>query len=163
MDMMLPGLNGLDATSQIGKEFPSVRVIILSMNAAEEFVLPALHAGARGYVLKNASPAELEQAIRAVARGDAYLLPAVAGHLIESFQRFAAAGKDTSRKLTPRQREVLQLVAEGNSTKSIARILSVTVKTIETYRSHLMEALDIHDIAGLTRYAIRTGIVSSES
>ncbi|MDB5306449.1 MAG: LuxR family transcriptional regulator [Gemmataceae bacterium] len=160
MDLMMPGLNGLDATARVAREFPGVRVLVLSMNAAEEFVLPAVRAGASGYVLKNARPAELEQAIRAVARGETYLTPAVSGHLIDDYRRRTAGEADSLDKLTPRQREVLQLVAEGHSTKEIARRLGVSVKTVETYRSQLMDALDIHDIAGLTRYAIRKGLVS---
>jgi DNA-binding NarL/FixJ family response regulator len=163
MDLMMPGLNGLEATARMTSEFPGVRVLVLSMNAAEEFVLPAVRAGASGYVLKNARPGELEQAIRAVARGETYLMPAVSGHLIEDYKRRAAGEGDSLDKLTPRQREVLQLIAEGHSTKQIARRLGVSVKTVETYRSQLMAALDIHDIAGLTRYAIRKGLVSPDS
>ena len=163
MDLMMPGLNGLEATARVAREFPAVRVLVLSMNAAEEFVLPAVRAGASGYVLKNARPAELEQAIRAVARGETYLTPAVAGHLIDDYRRRTTGEPDSLEKLTPRQREVLQLVAEGHSTKEIARRLGVSVKTVETYRSQLMDALDIHDIAGLTRYAIRKGLVSPDS
>jgi len=163
MDLMMPGLNGLEATARVAREFPGVRVLVLSMNAAEEFVLPAVRAGASGYVLKNARPAELEQAIRAVARGETYLTPAVSGHLIDDYRRRTTGEPDSLEKLTPRQREVLQLVAEGHSTKEIARRLGVSVKTVETYRSQLMDALDIHDIAGLTRYAIRKGLVSPDS
>ncbi len=163
MDLMMPGLNGLEATARVARESPGVRVLVLSMNAAEEFVLPAVRAGASGYVLKNARPAELEQAIRAVARGETYLTPAVSGHLIDDYRRRTTGEADSLEKLTPRQREVLQLVAEGHSTKEIARRLSVSVKTVETYRSQLMDALDIHDIAGLTRYAIRKGLVSPDS
>ena len=163
MDLMMPGLNGLEATARVAREYPAVRVLVLSMNAAEEFVLPAVRAGASGYVLKNARPAELEQAIRAVARGETYLTPAVSGHLIDDYRRRTAGEADSLEKLTPRQREVLQLVAEGHSTKEIARRLGVSVKTVETYRSQLMDALDIRDIAGLTRYAIRKGLVSPDS
>lgn len=163
MDLMMPGLNGLEATARVARECPGVRVLVLSMNAAEEFVLPAVRAGASGYVLKNARPAELEQAIRAVARGETYLTPAVSGHLIDDYRRRTAGEADSLDKLTPRQREVLQLVAEGHSTKQIARRLGVSVKTVETYRSQLMDALDIRDIAGLTRYAIRKGLVSSDA
>ena len=163
MDLMMPGLNGLEATARVAREFPGVRVLVLSMNAAEEFVLPAVRAGASGYVLKNARPAELEQAIRAVARGETYLTPAVSGHLIDDYRRRTTGEPDSLEKLTPRQREVLQLVAEGHTTKQIARRLGVSVKTVETYRSQLMDALDLHDIAGLTRYAIRKGLVSPDS
>ena len=133
------------------------------MNAAEEFVLPAIRAGASGYLIKNVRPAELEQAIRAVARGVTFLPPAVSGHVIDDYRRRTADNADSLERLTPRQREVLQLIAEGNSTKQIAKRLSVSVKTVETYRSQLMDALDIHDIAGLTRYAIRKGLVSPDT
>ena len=162
MDLMMPGLNGLEATARVAREFPGVRVLVLSMNAAEEFVLPAIRAGAGGYVLKNARPSELEQAIRAVACGETYLTPAVSGHLIDDYRRRTAGEADSLERLTPRQREVLQLVAEGHSTKEIARRLGLSGKTVETYRSQLMDALDIHDIAGLTRYAIRKGLVSPD-
>jgi DNA-binding NarL/FixJ family response regulator len=162
MDLMMPGFNGLEATSRISREFPEVRVVVLSMNSAEEFVLPSVRAGASGYLLKNVRPAELEQAIRAAAAGETYLTPAVAGHFIDDYRRRVAGEADSLERLTPRQREVLQLVAEGNSTKEIAQRLGITVKTVETYRAQLMEILDIHDIAGLTRYAIRRGIVSPE-
>jgi DNA-binding NarL/FixJ family response regulator len=163
MDLMMPGLNGLEATARVAREFPGVRVLVLSMNVAEEFVLPAVRAGASGYILKNARPAELEQAIRAVARGETYLTPAVSGHLIDDYRRRTDDEADSLNRLTPRQREVLQLVAEGHSTKEIARALGLSVKTVETYRSQLMDALDIRDIAGLTRYAIRKGLVDAGS
>lgn len=163
MDLMMPGLNGLEATARMARDFPGVRVLVLSMNAAEEFVLPAVRAGASGYILKNARPAELEQAIRAVARGETYLTPAVSGHLIDDYRRRTPGEAGSLDKLSPRQREVLQLVAEGHSSKEIARRLGVSAKTVETYRSQLMDALDIHDIAGLTRYAIRKGLVSPDT
>lgn len=163
MDLMMPGLNGLEATARVAREFPGVRVLVLSMNAAEEFVLPAIRAGASGYLLKNVRPAELEQAVRAVARGETYLTPAVSGHVIDDYRRRTADEADSLGRLTPRQREVLQLVAEGASTKEIARRLGVSVKTVETYRAQLMDALDIRDVAGLTRYAIRKGLVSSDA
>lgn len=163
MDLMMPGLNGLEATARVTREFPGVRVLVLSMNTAEEFVLPALRAGASGYILKNARPTELEQAIRAVARGETYLTPAVSGHLIGDYRRRTPTETDSFDRLTPRQREVLQLVAEGHSSKEIARRLALSVKTVETYRSQLMDALDIRDIAGLTRYAIRKGLVSPDT
>lgn len=161
MDLMMPGLNGLEATARIVRDRPSARVLILSMNATEEFVLPALRAGAAGYLLKNVGPAELERAIRAVAGGETYLTPAVAGHLISDYRRTAEAA-DSVERLSPRLREILQLIAEGNSTKEIARRLELSVKTVETYRAQLMDFLDIHDIAGLTRYAIRNKIISAD-
>jgi DNA-binding NarL/FixJ family response regulator len=163
MDVMMPGLNGLEATERIVKEHPDVRVIILSMNAAEEFVLQAIRAGASGYLLKNARTAELEQALRSVAAGHTYLSPAVSGHVIADSRRRMEEDSISKNPLTPRQREVLQLVAEGSSTKQIAKQLGVSVKTVEMHRSQIMKTLDIHDIAGLTRYAIRMGIVSSDA
>ena len=163
MDLMMPGLNGLETTSRIARLFPEVRVVILSMNSAEEFVLPSIRAGAMGYLLKNVRPGELEQAVRAAAVGETYLTPAVARHFVDDYRRRTAEVVDSFERLTPRQREVLQLVAEGNSTKEIAQRLSIGVKTVETYRAQLMEILDIHDVAGLTRYAIRRGVVSTDS
>ena len=162
MDVMMPGLNGLEATERIVKSHPNVRVVILSMNSAEEFVLQAIRAGASGYLLKNAKTAELEQALRSVAAGQTYLSPAVSGHVIEDSKRRLESDESARNPLTPRQREVLQLVAEGNSTKQIAKKLGVSVKTVEMNRSQIMDALDVRDIAGLTRYAIRMGIVSSD-
>ncbi len=160
MDISMPEMNGLDATARIVSRFPKVAVVILSVNASEEHVLQALRAGASGYLLKNISPAEMEQAIRAVARGDKYVTSAVAGHVVAGLLQGSQA--TSLERLTPRQREVLQLVAEGNTAKEIARKLGIRVKTAESHRAELMEALGIHDIAGLTRYAIRMGIVSSE-
>ena len=162
MDIMMPELNGLDATARLAAILPQTRTIILSMNANEEYVLQALRCGAAGYLLKNISPAELEQAIRAVARGETFLSPAISKHVIAAYLE-RVGGDDISpfERLTPRQREVLQLVAEGNTTKEIARKLSLSVKTVEMHRTQLMAALDIHDIAGLVRYAIRAGLIST--
>jgi DNA-binding NarL/FixJ family response regulator len=162
MDLMMPGLNGLEATARIAKEYPEARVVVLSMNAGEEFVLSAVRAGAVGYLLKNVRPAELEQAIRAAARGESYLSPAVSKHVVADYRRHVA-GAEPSERLAPRLREVLQLIAEGYTTKEIAGKLHVRVKTAETYRTQLMKALDIHDVAGLTRYAIRTGVISPDA
>lgn len=159
MDLMMPELNGLDATARLAAQHPKVRVLILSMNASEEHVLQSLRAGASGYLLKNTDPAELDQAIRAVAKGQKYVAPAVAQHVITGLLE---GGKASSlERLTPRQREVLQLVAEGNSSKAIAKKLGISVKTVDVHRSELMRALDIHDLASLVRYAIRMGVVSA--
>jgi DNA-binding NarL/FixJ family response regulator len=163
MDVLMPGLNGLEATARIAETYPGVRVLILSMNSAEEFVIQAIRAGATGYLLKNARIAELEHAIRAAAQGQTYLSPPISGHVIDDYRRRLQMEVTPLDRLTARQREVLQLVAEGRSTKEIAKLLGVTVKTAETYRARLMEALDIHDIAGLTRYAIRMGLISADS
>lgn len=169
MDIAMPELNGLDATAQLVKEFPWLRIIILSMYATEGYVLKALRAGASGYLLKGAATPELAQAILAVARGETYLSSAVSKHVIDAFKR-GASGDVKGRgkpdgvdvELTPRQREVLQLIAEGYSTKEIADKLHISVKTAKTHRSELMRRLDLHDVAGLVRYAIQTGMVSPE-
>jgi DNA-binding NarL/FixJ family response regulator len=160
MDIMMPQLNGLEATARLPAISPQTRTIILSMNANEEYVLQALRCGAAGYLLKNISPSELEQAVRAVARGDTYLSAAISKHVITAYLQ-RAGGEKISHfdRLTPRQREVLQLVAEGYTSKEIARKLSLSVKTVEMHRSQLMAALDIHDIAGLVRYAIRMRLI----
>jgi DNA-binding NarL/FixJ family response regulator len=164
MDIMMPELNGLDAAARLAATSPNIRTIILSMNASEEYVLQALRRGAAGYLLKNISPSELEQAIREVARGETYLSPAVSKHVIAAYLQRVGGGSETSslERLTPRQREVLQLVAEGNTTKAIARKLDLSTKTVEMHRSQLMGALDIHDIAGLVRYAIRMGVITPD-
>jgi DNA-binding NarL/FixJ family response regulator len=162
MDVLMPDLNGLDATARVAARFPSVRVIMLSMNAAEEYVLQALRVGAAGYLLKNVSPAELERAIRAVARGETFLCSAVSKHVVEAYVHRVGGQSSSLERLTPRQREVLQLVTEGNTSKEIARKLSLSVKTVEMHRSQLMGALDIHDIPGLVRYAIRAGLISPD-
>lgn len=162
MDIAMPGLNGLEATSRIAKEFPETRVLILSMHKSEEYVLRALKCGAAGYLLKDASPSELEMAIRSVARGDTYLSPPVSKQVIDDYRQRTGHGQGPLDLLTARQREILQLVAEGRSTKEIADVLHVSVKTVETHRAQLMERLDIHDVAGLVRYAIRMGLITPE-
>jgi len=159
MDIMMPELNGLDATARLAASAPETRVIILSMNSAAEYVLQALRSGAAGYVLKESGPTELEQAIHAVARGEMFLSAAVSKHVVTGFLKGSSSVGESGERLTTRQREVLQLIAEGNSTKQIAAKLGIGVKTIETHRMQLMDALDIHDVAGLVRYAIRTGII----
>jgi DNA-binding NarL/FixJ family response regulator len=162
MDITMPGLNGLEAAARVASEFPYVHVIILSMHANEEYVLQALRAGAAGYLLKDADPAELEMAVTAVARGETYLSPPVSKRVIADYVRRVGDESSSLVRLTPRQREVLQLITEGHTTREIARILDVSVKTVETHRTQLMERLDIHDIAGLVRYAIGVGLVSLE-
>lgn len=160
MDIMMPEMNGLDATARLAVLNPKLPVMILSMNASEEYVLQALRAGASGYLLKNISPTEMEQAIRALARGEKHITSAVAKHLITGLLE----GSNTTSldRLTNRQREVLQLVAEGNTTKEIARKLGLSTKTVEAHRGDLMQTLNIHDTAGLVRYAIRMGLVNPE-
>jgi DNA-binding NarL/FixJ family response regulator len=162
LDISMPGLNGLEATARAAKEYPRTRVIVLSMHADDEYVYRAFRAGAAGYLLKNADRRELELAVRAVARGEVWLSPAVSKKVIAAI----SGGKhleDPVEVLTPRQREILQLVAEGHSTKEIAQRLDLSVKTVESHRSQLMERLGIHDVSGLVRYAIRLGIVRVET
>lgn len=169
MDIGMQGLNGLEATLQVTKDFPRVHVLILSMHANEEYVVQALRAGASGYMLKDAEPEELELALKAVSRGKTYLSPTVSQSVIGDYlRRIRAPGGNTAQPadvpslLTARQREILQLVAEGQTSKQIARLLHISEKTVESHRSRLMQQLDIHDIAGLVRYAIRTGLVMPE-
>ena len=162
MDISMSGLNGLEATARAAKEYPNVRVIILSAHSNEEYVAQALRAGAAGYLLKDAGTAELELAIRAVARGETFLSPAVSKHIISDYVRRVGGESGSLELLTSRQREILQLVAEGKTTKEIANLLHISVKTVEAHRSQLMDRLDIHDVAGLVRYAIRIGIVKTD-
>lgn len=163
MDVAMPEMNGLEATARAVQEFPNVRVIILSMHANEEYVLQALRAGAMGYVLKDSGVSELELALRAVSKGEAYLSPAVSKHVVSDYVRRVGGEASSPTQLTPRQRQILQLLAEGRSMKEIAQLLYISVKTVETHRAQLMERLDIHDVAGLVRYAIRTGLVTPEA
>jgi len=163
MDIGMEGLNGLEATARMAKLTPAPRVIVLSMHANEEYVRRALQAGATGYLLKGAEPSELEFAIQAVMRGETYLTPAVSKQVVQDYLQGGAVKPDPLRDLTPRQREVLQLIAEGQSTKEIAYKLNLSVKTVEAHRGELMNRLDIHDVAGLVRFAIRTGLVTPDS
>jgi DNA-binding NarL/FixJ family response regulator len=169
LDIALPGLNGLDVTERVKKEFPTVRVLLLSMHNSEEYVLRAMRLGASGYLLKDTGPSELELALRAVARGESYLSPAISRHVIDGYvQRTSQAIPNNSLKipsagqLSPRQQEILKMIADGRTTKEIAQQLGIKVKTVDTHRASLMKELDIHDIAGLVRYAIRIGLVSPE-
>jgi DNA-binding NarL/FixJ family response regulator len=163
MDIMMPDLNGLDAAARITRASPRAHVVVLSMNADEDSVLHALRAGADGYLVKTADPAELELAIRAVARGDKFLSSAVSQVVVTACLTRVDQEESSLERLPPRQREVLQLIAEGHTTKEIAAKLDISAKTAEAYRGELMKTLDIHDIASLTRYAIRTGLVSPET
>lgn len=166
MDIAMPGLNGIEATARIKREYPDTKVIILSMHANEEYVLQALRDGASGYLLKDAGPVELELAIKSVVQGDTYLSPPISKQVIADyiarFEKKTDRGEATRGAfeiLTSRQREILQLIAEGYTTKDISLKLNLSINTIETHRSQLMERLGIHDLAGLVRYAIREGIV----
>jgi DNA-binding NarL/FixJ family response regulator len=162
MDIAMPELNGLEATHRISHDFPQVRVLVLSMHANEEYVYQALRSGAMGYLLKDSSTEELELAIRAVARGETYLSPTVSKYVVSDYVRRLGEDDSPLDHITPRQREILQLIAEGKNTKEIADILYISPKTVETHRMQLMERLDIRDVAGLVRYAIRIGLVVLE-
>jgi DNA-binding NarL/FixJ family response regulator len=161
MDISMSGMNGLEATLQLKKQHPRVRVMILSMHATEEYVLQALRAGASGYLLKDSAPLELELALQAVARGETYLSPPISRQVVEDYMQRVGGEHEPLAVLTARQREVLQLIAEGSSTKEIARRLKLSVKTVESHRQQLMQRLGIRDVAGLVRYAIRHGLIGA--
>ena len=162
-DIAMSNMNGLMVAERMTEEFPQVRVIIVSMHANEEFVGQAVRAGAAGYLLKDADAAELEFAIKAVVRGESYLTPAVSKQVMTSYMQLIGEGPlPVAEPLTPRQREILRMVAQGTTTKGIAMALEISVKTVETHRAQIMERLNIHDIPGLVRYAMRTGLVPLE-
>lgn len=163
LDIAMPGLNGLEVAGRVASVSPATRIIILSMHSGEMYVAQALRAGVAGYLLKDSAAAELALALQAVARGESYLSPAISKHVVEGYLRAGVDDAGPLAGLTARQREILQLIAEGRSTKQIAGDLDVSVKTVETHRAQLMERLDIHDVAGLVRFAIRVGLVSPES
>ncbi|MGW8367406.1 MAG: response regulator [Gammaproteobacteria bacterium] len=160
MDIAMPGLNGLEATSRIARTCPGTRVLILTMHSNEEYVVQALRAGASGYLVKEAATGELHRVILSVARGQTYLSPSISRCTVERLMEDERMSVSSLDQLTPRQREILQLLAEGRSTRDIAALLSVSVKTVETHRARLMERLDIRDIPGLVRIAIREGLIS---
>lgn len=163
MDISMPGLNGLDATARIVREQPRTKVLILSMHTSEDYVLQALRAGAAGYLLKDSATAELAQAFDAIRHGETYLSPSISSEVMaRHLQRQSDPRAEATKSLTPRMREILQLIAEGRSTKEIAFLLNLSVKTIETHRMHLMARLDIHEVAGLVRYAVRIGLITAE-
>ena len=173
IDIGMPGLNGLELAARVSREAPGTRLVILSMHGTPAHVAQALRVGVVGYVLKDAAADELPVLLRAVMRGETYLSPAISKHVVNGFLGRGSAGRDGDGAgevaaadggdvLTSRQREILQLVAEGKSTKDIAQLLELSVKTVETHRGQIMDRLGIHDLAGLVRYAIRTGLASSE-
>lgn len=162
LDVSMPALSGLEVALRAAKEHPKVRVVMLSMYADPEYVRQALRAGAAGYLLKDASPGELELALRAVARGDNWLSPAVSP-VAASALASERAEPGPFELLTSRQREMLQLIAEGNSTKEIAFRLGLSVKTVEAHRAQLIQRLGVRGLAGLVRYAVHAGIVRPHS
>jgi DNA-binding NarL/FixJ family response regulator len=161
MDISMKELNGIEATAQIMSEAPETKVLILSMHTTEDFVRRAITAGAAGYLVKDSAPVDLKMAIAAVLRGEIYLSPRVSRHVVSGYLHGKPQQEESSMfSLTARQREILQMVAEGKSTKQIAFQLNVSVKTVETHRAALMERLNIHDVAGLVLYALRHGVIS---
>lgn len=161
MDIAMKGMNGLQAAARLHEALPATRVIILSMHATEDYLQQALRVGAAGYMLKDAATLELQLALAAVARGETYLSPAVSAQIVEGFlQNCTSTG---SPALTSRQNEILRLIASGQSTKEIAFQLKLSGKTVDSHRAQLMERLDIHDIAGLVRYAIRNGLIDAKT
>jgi DNA-binding NarL/FixJ family response regulator len=163
MDISMPGLNGLETTSRIHKDFPDVKVIILSRHENEEYYWQALRAGASGYLLKKAAIAELAGAVNRVAGGEIYLSRDISNRLLKKFPLHQIAhSKSPLEQLTARQREILQLIAEGQTTKAIGMTLRVSPKTVEYHRAKLMERLNLHDIPALVRFALRSGLVTQE-
>lgn len=163
MDIAMPGLNGLEAAERMAREFPTVRVVILSMHHNEEYVWRALKAGVAGYLLKKAATAELETALQRIMNREVYLSREISDRLPQSGPgEGLAPQKSPLEQLSGRQREILQLIAEGQNTKQIAELLKLSPKTIEYHRMKLMSALNVHDIPGLVRFALRVGLIQPE-
>jgi DNA-binding NarL/FixJ family response regulator len=162
LDIGMPQLNGIDATRQIVNKAPGVRVLILSMHADESYVVRALHAGARGYLLKDSAAKDLLGAVAAVAEGQTYFSPAVSQMMLDDYVRRVSkgAGADRYETLSDREREVFQLVAEGRSNKEVADLLSISATTVETHRAKILQKLDLHSAAELVLYAVRRGVIS---
>jgi len=161
LDIGMPGMDGFAACRRIRAEHPDARILILTVHAEEQFFFEALRAGAHGYVLKRSTGDDLRRAIRAVAQGRTWLPPELAGSLVEDFVNRVRGGEDDHAldALSVREREVLKLVAEGHTNAEIAKLLSISPKTVQTHRAHAMEKLDLHERTGLVRYAIRTGLI----
>lgn len=160
LDIALPRLNGLEVTRQIRRDCPRVKVLILTMHENEEYIRQALANGAMGYILKDAAARDLLGAIRSVHRGEAILSPAITRLIIEDYLRWGDINtSEPGDNLSPREREILQLIAEGYSNKQIAEILTISIKTVQAHRSNLMSKLDLHDRSDLIKYAIRKKII----
>ena len=162
LDISMHGMNGLEAARRIASDHPATRVIMVSMHASEDYVARSLRAGAQGYLTKASAAQELERALRAVMAGEQYIDSHISRAALEAYMRRLGDDENEKDVLTARQREILQLIAESLGTKEIAYRLGVSTKTVETHRKQLMDRLNIHDVAGLVRYAIRTGVVSSD-
>lgn len=159
MDIWMPRLSGIDATRRIGKRGSASKVLVLSMHESRTYVEEVLRAGALGYVVKSSAASDLLDAIDAVKMGQSYLSPAITQQVVDAIVRPDDAAPSGVSMLTAREREVLQLIAEGLSSKEIAGVLGVSLKTVDSHRSNLMEKLDIHKVSGLVRFAIRAGLV----
>ena len=157
-DIRMPVMDGFDLTVAVRQQFPNVQVLILSMHNTEEYIWRAMRCGARGYLLKDAPPSELEAAIRKVAQGEPYMSPSVLARYLSYLER-----QSPLQQLTPRQLETFKMLAEGKSNKQIAAALGIRRKTVETHRAQLMDRLGIHDLPALVRLAIRIGLVSPDS
>jgi DNA-binding NarL/FixJ family response regulator len=161
MDITMPDLNGIDATAKIRSEVPNTRVLCLSMHTDKRFVMAVIRAGASGYLLKDCPSEELSRAIHAIARNEIYLSPQIAHYVVdESISRVDSGVSKGQNLLTPREREIVQLIAEGKNTKTIALDLAISVKTVETHRRQIMRKLNIHSVAELTKYAINEGLTT---
>ncbi|MGV3773510.1 MAG: response regulator [Verrucomicrobiales bacterium] len=164
MDVSMPDLNGIDATRQIISRSPKTRVIGLSMHSDRQFIVEMLRAGACGYLLKDSAVEDLASAIQKVSKGQTFIAPNIAGFSMEEYLDTREEARPLlSPRLTDREREVLQLIAEGKGTKEIAADLHLSVKTVETHRQHLMDKLDIYSVAELTKYAIREGLTTLDA
>ena len=164
MDIGMPGINGLDATREVRRQFPKVQVLILTMHDREDYVFQALQAGAAGYILKGADVQDLLAAVRSVHAGGVYLYPSVTKTLLADYLRRVENGEDgaSDHGLTDREREVLRLIAQGKTTPEIAQALFLSPHTVQTHRDHVMEKLNLHRKADLIKYAIRKGLVDAD-
>ena len=162
LDITMPNLNGIEAARQISAKHPGVAIVILSMHADEGYVLRALKAGARGYLLKESPEADFIQAVRAVSEGNAFFSPAVSRMLVEDYVRQLQDKdiEDSYELLTPREREILQLIAEGKSNKDVANLLNLSLYTVETHRGNMLEKLNLHSVPELILYAVRKGVIA---
>lgn len=162
LDIVMPGLNGIDAARQIARRLPGTHLMMLSMHAREEYVIQAVQAGVKGYVLKDSADVDLVQAVQAVAADKSYFSPAVASIMLTDYMRHLSAKgvEDRYTLLSEREREVFQLIAEGRSNKEIAATLSLSPATVETHRAHILQKLDVHNTAELVLFAVRRGVIS---
>lgn len=163
MDISMPNLNGIEATKQIRKNHPNIKILVLSMHCTEEYIFNILENGASGYLLKKTAPEELVKAIYCVWKGESYLSPSITKKVID--KRFHDKGdkvyNNSNQMLTSRENEIIQLIAEGHTNKSIAGILFISPKTVDTHRSHIMQKLNMHNVADIVHYALQKGIVNS--